>query len=146
MEQYVTMTERLRRMEHALGQQCNMLGVRFAMDRPAVVHAFPSDWVAQLLEGLSLYALSTLEGAGELLITTVPTQHGLEIEVAVSPARDANLDATSPGLSGGSRNELERCRQLALALGGELVVQDCPDGGTAYTVVLAPPMAHQRAA
>lgn len=148
MGPHLTLTERLQRMEQVLGQQCQMLGVRFAVDRPPEVHAFPSEWVAQLIEGLSLYALSTLPGAGDLLITAVYAAHGLEVEVAVSPSSDVPVEPSDSllQLSLGALHELGRCRDLASALGGRLFVQDCPDGGTAYTLTLGSRVDDQRVA
>ncbi|MDA0657985.1 MAG: hypothetical protein O2931_17265 [Planctomycetota bacterium] len=148
MGPHLTLTERLQRMEQALGQQCQMLGVRFAVDRPSIVHAFPSEWVAQLIEGLSLYALSTLPGAGDLLITAVHSVNGLEVEVAVSPSTETPAEPTDCDLqlSLGALHELGRCHDLASALGGRLFVQDCPDGGTAYTLTLGSRVDDQRVA
>jgi len=147
-QQQPTLTERLQRMEAVLGRQCQMLGVRFAVDRPAVVHAFPSEWVAQLIEGLSLYALSTLDGAGDLLITAVEGVRGLEVEVAVSPATEPERRSSAPSsqMSVGTLPELIRCRDLASALGGQIHVQDCPDGGIAYTLSLASRVDERRVA
>jgi signal transduction histidine kinase len=94
------------------------------------------------VRNLAANALSTMPKGGQLVITAVTTPKGVELEVADSGpgllenelARAfAPLRNVTNGVSG---LELAIAEHVAAAHGGQATVRNCPEGGTALTLLI----------
>lgn len=119
--------------------------VRVTLDVPAgqIVDADPALFRGAL-EGLmtAAFAAAVRPGAAsdaprvrEVVVTSVDADNAFELEIADSGSRTA-ADA---GSLAGVRALAERC-------GGEIVVAECPEGGTAVTIRLSRRRAMRKAA
>ena len=141
-----------------IGEVCEALELRsFRQGVQFEVDASPYTMLhgdrAQFRTVLQLLLAQTLEvtpRGSDLVITAYGDEHGVEVEIADSGTGIAHLFAQpawafTTGLAGQkkARNASDLSRLIA-ALGGDLHVQDCPDGGAAITVHF--PQQLQRAA
>jgi signal transduction histidine kinase len=93
-----------------------------------------------VLQCLLLQTLEVTPRGSELVITAYADEHGVEVEVADSGTGIAHLFASpdsmfTVGRTGQTKaRHAAELRQLIAALGGDIHVQDCPDGGAAITL------------
>lgn len=83
-----------------------------------------------LVRSLVGQSLREMTVDGDLTITAIETDRGLELEIA-----DTGNDAA----------DRSRSRPMAAAaIGAQLNWQDCPQGGSSVTVVFSPPQSNQQ--
>ena len=131
-----------------IGEICEALelrsfrqGVLFEVDVPpyTMLHG-DREQFRTVLQLLLAQTLEVTPRGSDLMITAYSDEHGVEVEVADSGTGIAHLfaqpaSAFTAGLVGQkkARNASDLNRLIA-ALGGDIHVQDCPDGGAAITV------------
>jgi signal transduction histidine kinase len=131
-----------------IGEICEALelrsfrrGVLFEVDVPPyTMLQGDREQFRTVLQLLLAQTLEVTPRGSDLVITADRDEHGVEVEVADSGTGIAHLfappaSAFTTGLAGQkkARNALDLSRLIA-ALGGDIRVQDCPDGGAAITV------------
>ena len=131
-----------------IGEICEALelrsfrqGVQFEVDAPPyTMLQGDREQFRTVLQLLLAQTLEVTSRGSDLVITACSDEHGVEVEVADSGTGIAHLfaqpaSAFAVGLAGQkkARNASDLSRLIA-ALGGDIRVQDCPDGGAAITV------------
>lgn len=97
--------------------------------------------IASAIRHLTQNAAATMNRGGQIVITAVSTQLGIELEVADSgPGLSEDelpraFTTAHHGPAGTSGVERAIARQVATAHGGQISARNCPEGGTAYTLL-----------
>jgi signal transduction histidine kinase len=105
------------------------------------------EMLRRALLNLALNALDAMPGGGTLTLTAVATSRGLELEVADSGtglSDDAKGRAFEPFFTtkrGGTGLGLAIVYRIAEVHGGRVTMENCPDGGAAFTIWLPQPQA-----
>ncbi len=98
--------------------------------------------LGEALSNLISNAIEVMPQGGDLLITSVLTSRGLEVEVADSGPGVEKEDRGwifKPHVTttaGGRGLGLTSARQIARQHGGEIEVMNCPEGGAAFTILV----------
>ena len=131
-----------------IGEICDALelrsrrkGVQFEIDSPpyTMLHGEREPFRA-VLQLLVVQAMEVTPQGGTLVITSFEDPHGVEVEVADSGPGIAQLFAEHQTEFDAGLAEQKKARgvadlyRLVAALGGEIQVQDCREGGAAITV------------
>jgi signal transduction histidine kinase len=141
----------LQEVIHSLEPQLEAQHIEVEWDVPVVMTAFlDPDMLRRAVLNLVLNAVDVMPGGGRISLTAIAGRHGFELEVA----------DTGPGLSdevkrrifepffttksGGTGLGLAIVQRIAQAHGGQVVAQNCPEGGAAFTLRF--PSIAQRAA
>ncbi len=127
----------------SLEPQLNAQNIRTRVDCPAtLIASVDPDMLRRSLLNLVLNAVDALPAGGELVITVCFTSAGLEIEVADSgpgvpaPLAERLFEPFFTTKTGGTGLGLAIVERIAAAHGGRVTVQNCPEGGAAFTLIV----------
>ncbi len=104
---------------------CLELDIDVQLDVPA-----DPAWTCDLVRSLVGQSLSEMSTGGDLMITAVQTDQGVELEIA-DTGGDADGRAQSRPMA-------------AAAIGASIQWQNCPQGGASVTVLFPPPQEDQQ--
>lgn len=116
-------------------------GIQLEVDAPpyTMLHG-DREQFRTVLQLLVAQTLEVTPRGSNLVLTAYSDEHGVEVEVADSGTGIAHLldppqSAFAAGMTGQkkARNASDLSRLVA-ALGGDIHIQDCPEGGAAITV------------
>jgi signal transduction histidine kinase len=107
--------------------------------------------MASALRHLTLGSLAAMPAGGQLVVTAVTSRLGIELEIADSgPGLSQHelpraFAATHQAPAGASGMERAIARQVVAAHGGQITARNCPEGGTALTLLFPAHRAQQAA-
>jgi K+-sensing histidine kinase KdpD len=95
----------------------------------------------RVFQQLLLEAIDATPAGRAVVVTVYGAQEGVEVEIAEGGVvRVDTPQARATQAAEASREQRWReLEQLVVGLGAQLEINECPDGGTAYTVRFAPP-------
>ena len=134
-------------------QKISSQGIQTSVDVPESVEAdIDGAMFCSVLRTVCRDAIGSMETGGELSLTVYADPNGIELEIADSRSGhlstkkeywiQSNLD---PG-SQNSRDVIADAHHFATTHGGSLKVQNCPEGGAAFTICLPSSIAVRNAA
>jgi two-component system sensor histidine kinase HydH len=127
-------------LKETLAPQFAAHGIQVRADVPAVSVWADRDMLRRALVNLLLNAVDVLPDGGGIWITACLTRSGLEIEVADSGpglSDEALARACEPFFttkSEGAGLGLAIVQRVAEAHDGDVLIQNCPEGGAAFTI------------
>lgn len=126
----------------SLEPQFEAQNIRTSVDCEAnLMASVDRDMLRRSLLNLVLNAVDALPAGGELVITACLTPAGLELEVADSgpgvpaPLAERLFEPFFTTKAGGTGLGLAIVERIAAAHGGRVNVQNCPEGGAAFTLI-----------
>ncbi len=128
-------------------------GIQTSVDVPESVEAdIDGAMFCSTLRTVCRDAISSMETGGELSLTVYADRNGIEFEIAdsrsgyLSTEKEHWIKSTSSSESESSRNAIANAQHFATTHGGSLKVQNCPEGGAAFTICLPSSIAVRHAA
>jgi len=134
-------------------QKISVQGIQTSVDVPESVEAdIDGAMFCSVLRTLCRDSIGSMETGGELSLIVYADPNGIELEIADS--RSGCLSAekeywiqSDPGSeSESSRGAIKGAHDFATTHGGSLKVQNCPEGGAAFTIFLPSSIAVRNAA
>lgn len=123
----VTVLEIVEEVLAELSSEIRAQGLTFSVEVQPQTVAVDRTWLVTAVRTLLAHSLAVTPRGGEVLITSYQNGVTCELEVADS-GPDSAQGPWSP--------RLDHLRLTAQSAGGDLQVHRCPQGGTAYTLVL----------
>ncbi|MCH2115165.1 MAG: ATP-binding protein [Pirellulales bacterium] len=127
----------------AIGPQLDAQSIRLVTDvAPQTQVNADREMLRRAVLNLILNAIDVMQTGGELVITSVDSPSGLDLEIADSgPGLDREqllcvFDPSYTTKPSGAGLGLAIVQRIAAAHGGRVLAANCPEGGTAFTIQL----------